>query len=207
MGVVIDPEKDRISVDGKYLKIRNAPMYLLLYKPAEVVSTCSDPQRRKTVLDLLPGKERLFPVGRLDYYTEGLLLLTNDGDLANRLTHPKYRITKTYLVETAGLISEEKAAILEKGVRLEDGLTLPAKVKIEYYSREASRFYLTITEGRNRQVRRMCEAVGLPVTYLCRTKMGFLDLKGLVPGGYRRLKAGEIERLRSYDTWKGAEER
>jgi len=198
MGFVIDPEKDRVAVDGRRLKPKETRAYILLYKPSGVVSTCSDPQKRKTVLDLLPGKERLFPVGRLDVQTEGLLLMTDDGELANKLTHPKYRISKTYLVETAGLITEEKAAILQKGVSLDDGLTGPANVRIEYFSREASRFYLTIAEGRNHQVRRMCDAVGLPVTYLCRTKMGFLDLKGLAPGGHRRLSAKEVERLRRY---------
>ena len=195
MGVSVDPAKDRVSVEGRRIKPKAAPTYLLLYKPAGVVSTCDDPQRRKTVLDFLPGKERLFPVGRLDFETEGLLLMTDDGELANRLTHPRYQVEKTYLVETAGLLSEEAAAKLRAGVKLEDGMTQPAKLKIDYFSREASRFSLTIAEGRNRQVRRMCEAVGLPVTYLCRTKMGFLDLKGLVPGGYRRLSAREVERL------------
>ena len=196
MGFVVDPAKDRVSVGGRRLAPKKAMTYLLLYKPIGVVSTCDDPQRRKTVLDFIPGRERLFPVGRLDYNTEGLILLTDDGDLANRLTHPKYKISKTYLVETAGLLNEEKVAILEKGVKLEDGVTQPAKVKVEHFSKENSRFYLTITEGRNHQVRRMCEALGLPVTYLCRTKVGFLDLKGLAPGGYRRLTAHEVERLR-----------
>jgi pseudouridine synthase len=197
MGFVVDPEKDRVSVAGRRLAPKKTQTYLLLYKPAGVVSTCDDPQRRKTVLDLIPGKVRLFPVGRLDYDTEGLLLMTDDGNLANRLTHPRYKIAKTYLVETAGLLTEEKAALLQKGILLEDGVTQPAKLKIEYFSKEESRFHLTITEGRNRQVRRMCEALGLPVTYLCRTKMGFLDLEGLTPGRYRALTAREVQRLRT----------
>ena len=198
MGLVIDPEKDVVVAGGKRLKPKSARTYLLLYKPAGVVTTCDDPQRRQTVVDLLPGRERLFPVGRLDYQSEGLVLMTDDGELANRLTHPKYRISKTYLVETAGLLTDQKAAALQNGIRLEDGVTQPAKVKTEYLSRESSRFYLTITEGRNHQIRRMCEALELPVTYLCRTKIGFLDLKGLTPGGYRRLDAREAERLRRY---------
>ncbi|MCL1804415.1 MAG: rRNA pseudouridine synthase [Clostridiales bacterium] len=197
MGVTVDPAKDKVVVGGKRLTPKKSPTYLLLYKPAGVVTTCDDPRRRKTVMDYIPRDERLFPVGRLDYQTEGLVLMTDDGELANKLTHPRYRMPKTYLVETAGLLSGEKAAILRKGVRLEDGVTAPAKLEIEYYSKEASRFSLTITEGRNHQVRRMCDALGLPVTYLCRTKMGFLDLKGLVPGSYRRLSAGEARRLRS----------
>lgn len=195
MGTQIDPEKDRVTVEGRRLRTKEAQTYILLYKPAGVVTTCRDPQRRKTVLDLLPGKKRLFPVGRLDYETEGLLLLTDDGELANQLSHPKYKIPKTYLVETDGLITEEKAAKLAKGVKLEDGPTQPAKVKIEYYSQEGSRFYLTITEGRNRQVRRMCQAIGLNVVYLCRTKMGFLNLNGLALGGHRRLKTQEVKKL------------
>jgi len=198
MGLVIDPEKDKISVEGKFLKPNSVKTYLLLYKPAGVISTCDDPKRRRTVLDIIPIKSRLFPVGRLDFHTEGLLLLTDDGDLANKLTHPRYMIPKTYLVETAGFLSKEKAAMLQKGVLLEDGMTLPAKIRIEYADIESSRFSLTITEGRNRQVRRMCEALGLPVTYLCRTKMGFLDLSGLGRGDFRRLKAHEVKRLREY---------
>jgi pseudouridine synthase len=196
MGIVVNPEKDRIEADGRPVRQKETLSYYLLYKPAGVVSTCSDPQRRKTVLDLIPNKGRLYPVGRLDYQTEGLLLLTDDGELANRLTHPRYRISKTYLVEVSGLISEEKAALLERGVELEDGPTQPAKVKIEYYNKTESRFFLTISEGRNHQVRRMCEAVGLPVTYLCRVRMSFLDLNGLAPGEYRRLGVKEVERLR-----------
>ena len=199
MGFVIDPDKDAVMVGGRRVKPKKALTYLLLYKPAGVVTTCDDPQRRKTVLDYIPGGERLFPVGRLDYQTEGLVLMTDDGELANRLTHPKYKIAKTYLVETAGLLTEEKAAILRGGVALEDGLTQPAKLEAVALGKESSRFYLTVTEGRNHQVRRMCEAVGLPVTYLCRTRMGFLDLKGLAPGGYRKLDAREVERLRHYE--------
>ena len=196
MGFIVDPEKDRVEVGGRRLKPKRSPTYLLLYKPAGVVSTCDDPQGRKTVLDCLPGKERLFPVGRLDFLTEGLLLMTDDGETAQRLAHPRYQVAKTYLVETQGPLTEEKAALLREGLALEDGMTKPAKVAVEYSSKEGSRFSLTITEGRNRQVRRMCEALGLPVVYLCRTRMGFLDLKGLDPGGYRRLSAKEAERLR-----------
>ena len=195
-GVVVDPEKDRVIMDGKRLQPNKERTYLLLYKPVGVVSTCDDPRRRKTVLDLIPVKERLFPVGRLDYETEGLLLLTDDGELANKLTHPRYEIPKTYLVETAGRLTEGKEAQLREGIQLEDGITKPAKVSVEYFSNEESRFYLTITEGRNRQVRRMCEAIGLEVSYLCRTHLGFLNLNGLAPGEYRRLKSQEKARLK-----------
>jgi pseudouridine synthase len=196
MGVQIDPARDEVTAGGRRLRPNEARTYLLLYKPAGVVTTCRDPQRRKTVLDLLPGKERLFPVGRLDYETEGLLLLTDDGELANRLLHPRYKIPKTYFVETDGLLTEEMAARLEKGLKLEDGLTQPARLKMVYCSHKGSRFYLTITEGRNRQVRRMCRAVGLRVVYLRRTKIGFLSLNGLAPGEYRSLTPQEIKQLR-----------
>ena len=194
-GQQIDPEKDRVSVDQKRLR-PSKHLTILLYKPDGVVSTCDDPQRRKTVLDLIPAQERLFPVGRLDYHTEGLLLLTNDGALANRLTHPRYRVAKTYLVETDSLLSTAQVAALTQGIKLDDGPTQPARVKTEYSDKEGSRFYLTITEGRNRQVRRMCEALGLTVTKLCRTNMGFLNLHGLIPGQYRKLSAEETARLR-----------
>ncbi|MCL2121128.1 MAG: rRNA pseudouridine synthase [Clostridiales bacterium] len=196
MGVLLDPDKDLVHVKGKRVIAKRELCYFLLYKPAGVVSTCDDPQGRKTVLDCLPGKERLFPVGRLDYLTEGLLLLTNDGGLANRLTHPGYAVPKTYLVEAGGFLSGEKIERFRKGIRLEDGMTKPAKVKTVHAGAEASRFFLTITEGRNRQVRRMCEALGLPVIYLCRTRMGFLTLKGLSPGEYRRLEPAEVARLK-----------
>ena len=194
-GLQIDPEKDRVSVDNKRIK-PSVNVTFLLYKPDGVLSTCDDPRRRRTVLDLVPAQERLFPVGRLDYHTEGLLLLTNDGALANRMTHPRYRVPKTYLVEISGLLNAVKATALAQGLMLDDGPTRPAKVEIEYSDKEGSRFSLTIAEGRNRQVRRMCEALGLTVTRLCRTNMGFLDLRGLAPGQYRKLSADEIARLR-----------
>ena len=171
-------------------------LYYLLNKPAEVMSTCKDPQGRRTVLDLLPVKERLYPVGRLDYRTEGLLILTNDGALAQKLTHPSHQIAKTYLVEAEGYLDDEKVEQLKTGILLEDGLTQPAKVRLEFRSPELSRFVLTIKEGRNRQVRRMCAALGLPVAALCRIQLGFLKLGGLAPGTYRRLTPEEVARLK-----------
>ena len=196
MGYLVDPDKDRVLVEGKPIKAKKTFSYILLYKPTGVVSTCDDPARRRTVLDFLPTKDRLFPVGRLDYHTEGLLLLTDDGALANQLMHPRYSIPKTYLVETTGMLTEEKAKALRSGIQLEDGVTRPAKLDIAYFSKEGSRFSLTITEGKNRQIRRMCEAIGLSVTYLCREKMGFLTLAGLSPGQCRSLSTKEIDRLK-----------
>ncbi len=198
MGFIVDAEKDKVSIDGARITPKAKNTYILLNKPAGVVSTCDDPQKRRTVMDLIPYKQRLYPVGRLDYETEGLLLLTDDGALANALTHPKYEIPKTYQARVSGLLTREKRESLERGLLLEDGATRPAKVKVEYYSKEESGFFLTITEGRNRQVRRMCEALGLPVIGLRRTKMGFLDLSGLDPGKHRHLKTWEVERLFEY---------
>jgi len=198
MGFVVDGDKDRVFIEGKPVQPKKGLTYILLYKPAGVVSTCDDPRGRDTVTQLIGGKNRLFPVGRLDYETEGLLLLTDDGELANVLTHPKYGIPKTYRARVAGLLTTEKRDSLKNGLRLDDGMTKPAKVEVEYFSKEESCFYLTISEGRNRQVRRMCEALELPVLSLCRTRMGFLDLAGLQPGKHRYLKKHEIERLKAY---------
>ena len=196
MGSRIDPEKDKVFLEKRQVRPPKRSLYYMLNKPVEVVSTCDDPQGRMTVIDLLPVKERLYPVGRLDYLTEGLLILTNDGELAQKLTHPRNKINKTYLVEVDGLLTDEKAELLRRGIRLEDGVTQPAKLKIEFRGKEISRFYLTITEGRNRQVRRMCSAVGLEVIHLCRIQLAFLRLDGLAPGKCRTLSAEEVERLK-----------
>ena len=196
MGYLVNPEKDRIQVDGRLVKPVTSYRYYMLNKPMEVVSTCSDPQGRSTVLDYLPDDARLYPIGRLDYMTEGLLLVTNDGELANSLMHPKKEVKKKYLVETKGLLTDMKKEKLEKGVKLEDGITRPADVQIEFASEELSKFYLTIHEGKNRQVRRMCEAVGLKVDYLCRVQEGGIRLGNLGVGQYRKLTDVEIEKLK-----------
>ncbi|MEA4893568.1 MAG: pseudouridine synthase [Peptococcaceae bacterium] len=196
MGVLIDPEGDKVFLEKKRILPPKQNLYYLLNKPAEVMSTCKDPQGRTTVIDLLPVKERLYPVGRLDYRTEGLLLLTNDGALAAKLMHPRYKIAKTYRVEVDGQLDQEMMEKLKRGIPLEDGMTQPAKVRLDFSCPEISRFHLTITEGRNRQVRRMCAFLGLNVTALCRVQMGFLKLEGLAPGQYRKLSPEEVERLK-----------
>jgi len=198
MGIQIDPEKDLVEVNGNKIKPEKRKVYLLLYKPQKVVTTLDDPQQREKVTDLLEGiQERVYPVGRLDYNSEGLLLLTNDGELAYRLTHPRYQIAKTYLTKVAGIVQEDKLYELRKGVELEDGLTQPAKVKRLQSGQLQTQLEITIKEGRNRQVRRMCEKIGHPVLFLKRVKFGPLDLGNLKPGRYRELNAKEIAALKA----------
>ena len=196
LGSKADPEKDRITLDGKPLRLKLERVYLLLYKPAGYVTTLKDPEGRPTVTDLLKGVgERVYPVGRLDYNTEGLLLLTNDGDWANRLAHPRHEVEKEYLVKVRGRVTPDQVRRLTDGVELDDGTTAPARVMIVHESERNSRLTITIHEGRYRQVRRMCEAVNLAVASLKRTRYGFLDLGELRPGEFRRLTPLEVKQL------------
>jgi 23S rRNA pseudouridine2605 synthase len=198
--VVTDPatqvsDGTAVALDGKTIAGPEPRVLYALNKPVGVLSTARDTHGRKTVLDLLDaGGLRLYPVGRLDADTGGLILLTNDGELANRLTHPRFQVPKTYVARVARApVGREAIARLRAGVELEDGRTAPASVR-----RVAGDVLeLTIHEGRNRQVRRMCEAVGHPVLELTRTRFGPLSLGKLAPGAHRRLGDGEIERLRS----------
>lgn len=196
MGVQVDEARDSVTVDGKPVLPSPDKVYYMLNKPQAVVTTCGDPQGRKTVLDLLPKELRIYPVGRLDYMTEGLLLLTNDGELANRMAHPKYKISKRYLVFVRGFLTDKMIQTLQRGIALEDGLTMPAKLELLERDASQSTFYLTIFEGRNRQVRRMCEAIGLPVLRLRRVQVGFLQLGDLPAGKYRPLTVKEVKQLR-----------
>jgi 23S rRNA pseudouridine2605 synthase len=166
-------------------------VYYLLNKPVGVVTTASDPQGRQTVVRLVPAEPRVFPVGRLDAATEGLLLLTNDGDLANRLMHPSHGVEKEYVAQVEGRVSAADVRRLRDGVELDDGLTAPAKVS----QPSPGMLRITIHEGRNRQVRRMCEAVGHPVTRLVRVRIGPLRDNRLRPGEWRELAAGELNAL------------
>lgn len=196
LGSKADPQQDRITLDGKPLLLKLERVYLVLYKPAGYVTTLKDPEGRPTVTDLLKGVgERVYPVGRLDYNTEGLLLLTNDGDWANRLAHPRHEVEKEYLVKVRGRVTPEQVRRLADGVELDDGATAPARVMIVHESERNSRLTITIHEGRYRQVRRMCEAVSLAVASLKRTRYGFLDLGDLRPGEYRRLTPLEVKQL------------
>ena len=208
MGTKADPANDDVRVDGRRVKAAQRPRYILLNKPSGYVTTRSDPQRRPTVIDLLRGvREYVYPVGRLDYDTEGLLLFTNDGDLAAKLTHPRHGIERTYEARVAGMPDEDALERLRKGIPLDGKRTLPAQVallsrgpaKTGPYGRGGRNgvLLITIREGRNRQVRRMCEAVGHPVDKLKRTKIGPLSDRQLKPGQWRELGDREITMLKA----------
>jgi len=196
-GMKADAAKSHIKVDGK-LMFRPEPMvYYMLNKPRGVVSTLSDPEGRPTVKDFLRGiKYRVYPVGRLDYDSEGLILLTNDGDLSNALLHPSRKIPKTYVVKVKGIMPEEKILKLRRGIRLEDGRTQPARVSLIRESDSNSWVEVTITEGRKRQVRRMVEAVGHPALKLRRISINGVKLAGLETGAIRPLTEKELMTLR-----------
>ncbi|MCK4690426.1 MAG: rRNA pseudouridine synthase, partial [Desulfuromonadales bacterium] len=197
LGDRADLAVDQVIVNGQKLSVAEKTVTVLLNKPRGYISTMKDPQGRKLVTDLVTAiPQRLYPVGRLDFNTEGLLLLTNDGDLAQRLSHPSHHVEKTYLVKVRGVLSEEKLLTLQQGVQLSDGLTLPAEVANVRSGRTSSWFTLTIREGRNRQVRRMCESLGLSVVRLKRIRVAFLELANLPTGQFRILGAGEIKKLR-----------
>lgn len=199
LGTKVEPTRDKVAVDNKLIRTEK-PVYILLNKPRGIVTTLHDPEGRKTVASLLPDiSERIYPVGRLDYNTEGLLLMTNDGELTHALTHPSHEIDKTYRAKVLGRPPEEKLDRLRAGIKLEDGLTAPAKVNTVEYDREKdlTTVEIVISEGRNRQVRRMFEAIGHPVRQLKRVKFAFLTLMGVRRGAYRHLEADEVETLKN----------
>jgi len=200
LGRRVDPAVDAVTVDGVRVAVRRDLVYYLLNKPARVVTTASDPQGRRTVLDLVPVEPRVFPVGRLDYETEGLLLLTNDGELAHALIHPSRGVRKTYLVEVQGVPGPGVLRRLREGVLLDDGMTAPAGAKLVDAKGDHAAIELTIHEGRNRQVRRMCEAVGHPVLRLVRTRFGPLADAKLEPGRWRPLHLAEVRALHEATT-------
>jgi len=183
--------RDRVEVDGRPVALQRLA-YLLLHKPAGVVTTARDPQRRPTVVGLVPDSPRVVPVGRLDADTTGALLLTNDGPLAHRLAHPRYGVEKVYEVEVEGAPDDAALARLRDGIELEDGPTAPARVR----RLARNRLELAIHEGRNRQVRRMLDAVGHPVRRLHRRAYAGLTVEGLEPGAWRELEPFEVDRLR-----------
>ena len=195
LGRRVDPERDRVEVDGVPVPVRPGFVYYLVNKPARVVTTAKDPQGRPTVLDLVPTEPRVFPVGRLDYETEGLLVVSNDGDLAHGLTHPSRAVPKTYLAEVAGVPGRPALRALRHGVELEDGPTAPARVRLVQARADSAALEIVLHEGRNRQVRRMCEAVGHPVRRLVRTRIGPLADRGLPPGHWRSLTTQEVRAL------------
>jgi len=195
LGVKVSPD-DRVEVDGKPVKPENNKVYILLHKPRGYVTTVSDPEGRKTVLELVQGiNERVYPVGRLDYDTSGLLLLTNDGDFANLLMHPRHEILKVYIATVKGKPTDEAIERLKTGVRIDDYVTAPAFVKVLNYYENKTKLEITIHEGRNRQIRKMCEKIGHPVIRLKRIAYGNLELGGLKPGEWRFLTDKEVKQL------------
>ncbi len=196
LGTKADPARDRIAVDGKLLSFGAKPLYILLNKPVGYLTALSDTRGRPLVTDLLKDlKERVFPVGRLDYNTEGLLLLTNDGEWANRLMHPRHEVEKEYHVRVRGKVNDSQLKKLAGGVELEDGPTSRATVKMVKSGDNNDWISITIHEGRNRQVRRMCEAVSLFVVRLKRVRYGNLSVSPLRPGQYRELLPDEARML------------
>lgn len=195
-GTKADPDNDDIRVDGKPVVIPSTHRYLLLNKPPGYITTLNDPQGRPLVTDLLKGiTQRLFPVGRLDYNTEGLLILTSDGEWANRLAHPRHGVEKEYHVRVRGAVTSRQLQTLAEGVQLDDGITSPATVGLLRESGNSSWISVAIHEGRYRQVRRMCEAVGLTVVRLRRVRYGSVSLGTLKPGEWRDLSPDEIRSL------------
>ncbi|SEN23319.1 pseudouridine synthase [Paenibacillus sp. OV219] len=202
LGVKADPAVDVITVKGRQIK-GESKLYLMLHKPKGVITSASDPQGRKVVKDYLPGiKERVYPVGRLDYDTEGLLLLTNDGEFANLLTHPSHHVPKTYWATVKGIPHGSALERLQQGILLEDGMTAPAEVEYHDVNTEKNQATITITiyEGRNRQVRRMFDAINHPVVLLRRIRFGELGLHGLARGKFRHLTPKEVNELRGAAT-------
>ncbi len=191
LGDRADPSADEVAVDGVVISVDPTRVTFLLNKPVGVVSTASDPQGRPTVVDLVETEERIYPVGRLDADSEGLILLTNDGSLTQRLTHPSFGVEKEYMVSVEGRPSRGALRSLRTGIELDDGPTAPARVS----ELSPGLLRIVIHEGRNRQIRRMCDAVGHPVTRLVRTRIGPISDPRLPPGGARPLEQDELRAL------------
>ena len=198
VGTDIDEFTDNVTVDGKKVQIKKKFEYYIMNKPKGYITSVKDDKGRKTVMDLLPKNiGRVFPVGRLDYDTEGLLILTSDGELANKLTHPRNEVKKTYLVKTEGPISEEQVNIIRNGVVIDGVKTKKCNIRIVETNKDYTKLHVTISEGRNRQVRKMFESVGKLVDFLKRIKIGELTLRGLDRGAVRKLSQEEINYLQN----------
>ncbi|MBQ8827956.1 MAG: rRNA pseudouridine synthase [Clostridia bacterium] len=199
--VITDPavkvkKGDTVCVDGKKISLESKKVYIMMNKPVGVLSSAKDDRDRKCVVDLVEGVNvRLFPVGRLDYDTSGLILLTNDGDFMQKLTHPSYEIWRAYEAVVKGVPNENQIAMIEHGVELDDGMTLPAHMDVIGYKGKNARVEIIIREGRNRQVRRMMEKIGHPVLELKRVQMAALEIGDLKPGAWRYLKGKDFEAL------------
>jgi 23S rRNA pseudouridine2605 synthase len=195
LGARVDPTKDEVEVDGSRVPLKVDLVYYLVNKPIGIVTTAADPQGRDTILDLVDTAERVWPVGRLDIDTQGALIVTNDGTLTMGLTHPRHQVTKTYVARVQGHVGARALKLLGRGVELADGPAAPAEATVLEKGQGASVVEITIAEGRNRQVRRMFEAVGHPVTDLARVAVGPIRLGRLKPGGARRLTMDEVRAL------------
>lgn len=195
IGQVVDTEKDIVTVEGKEVKQQEEKVYFMINKPSGVLTAASDYTDRKLIVDLIKTKHRVFPIGRLDFETEGLLILTNDGELFNKIIHPKSEVFKKYYAKVVGLLTEQEAEKLRKGINLKDGLTLPAKVKVLKTCKDFSEVEIEIREGRNRQVRRMFDFIKHEVIYLKRIAIGELGIGNLKKGEYRELSKKELEYL------------
>lgn len=197
LGTKINPQKDIVLYQDKKIKEKENNIYILLNKPIGYVTTVNDQFKRPSVLDLVKVKQRIVPVGRLDMYTSGALILTNDGDFVYQVTHPKHEIDKTYTVTIKGIVTKQDVELLKNGVKIGDYTTKPAKVKIlkTILEKNSSRLEITIHEGKNRQIRKMCEAVGYPVLALHRSKISGIDVKDLPLGKWRFLSKQEVERI------------
>lgn len=203
LGGRVDPAKDQVLLDGSPVPLAADLVHYLLNKPPGVVATAADPEGRPTVVELIDSEARVWPVGRLDIDSEGAILVTNDGDLALRLTHPRYEVPKTYLAEVRGTPGRAALESLRRGVELDDGPTAPARARVIETGPGRALLELTVREGRNHLVRRMCEAVGHPVTRLVRTRIGDLELGRLKPGQWRKLAPSEVQALHRSSSTRG----
>jgi 23S rRNA pseudouridine2605 synthase len=198
LGVKADPQKDVIRVDGNTISLETTHYYIALHKPAEYITTMSDPQKRPTVIDLIRDvPERVYPIGRLDYESAGLLLLTNDGAFAQKIQHPRFQVPKTYRVKISGRLNKEELKQIINGVKLPDGIFKPENLKVEKINDKSTWLSLTLREGKNRIIRRGFEAAGRQVTRLVRESIGNITLAGLKEGQWRNLTSREINQLLS----------
>ena len=196
LGSSVDPDHDEVRVNGKPIR-RERPVYILLHKPKGTITTVDDPQGRRTVLDCLQGvRARVYPVGRLDLDVSGVLLLTNDGELAQRLTHPRYGVTKVYIATVRGHVTDDALRRLETGVPLAEGVSAPARAVILGRDKDTTRLRLTLHEGRKREVKRMCAEIGHDVVKLRRTLFAGIEAGSLRPGQWRWLRPAEVAHLR-----------
>ncbi len=201
LGIKIDPSKDKVEVDNKVIVLTDSYIYLILNKPVEVITSLRDPQGRKTIMDFIPSSIKskgVVPVGRLDYMSEGLVLLTNDKELVHKLTHPRHHVPKSYIVKVKGTITKKKLKIIREGMVLKDGTVLaPVEIDLLNSNKKIHTLKMTLFQGINRQIRRMCKDLDLVVLKLLRISIGPIKLKNLEPGKYRLLSEDEVEKLKS----------